>query len=178
MFVFFNSPIFVNGRDWPNGLGIVTRIGSFLVQIPLGTRPSLVTQPCYDAPSDIWAKQVKTQWLSEASLGEWVYPPVNGWKLVNGQRNSRSKKKKDPEWVYILRSWLSFSASMAGCIICSKLLKYCQIIFSKSVVTYRSEESISVVELCVLCISFSGFLFNLTLCLYLFDATISLANQF
>ena len=41
------------------GLGVIVRIGRFLVQTPLVARLGLGNHPCYKAPSDPWVKNVK-----------------------------------------------------------------------------------------------------------------------
>ena len=46
--------------EWSSGLSVVIRIGRFLVQTPLGTRPGLGTQPRYKIPCDIRIENVKT----------------------------------------------------------------------------------------------------------------------
>ena len=56
-------------------LGIVIRIGRFLVQTPLGARPGLGTQPRYKIPGNHQVEYVKTLWLT---LGKWGYPLNNG----------------------------------------------------------------------------------------------------
>ena len=43
------------------GEGIVIRIKMFLVQIPLDTWLGLGIQPRYEAPIDLWVKNVKVQ---------------------------------------------------------------------------------------------------------------------
>ena len=43
------------------------RIERFQVQTPLGTRPGLGTQPCYEVPGDLWAEYIKCKLLA---LGE------------------------------------------------------------------------------------------------------------
>ena len=40
-------------------LGIVNRIGRFLVQTLIGTRPGLGTQPRYEASGDLWVEYVQ-----------------------------------------------------------------------------------------------------------------------
>ena len=49
------------------GKGVVIRIVRFLVQTPPGTQPHLVTQPCYEAPSDLWVKIEKNELLTLVS---------------------------------------------------------------------------------------------------------------
>ena len=46
------------------GLGVATRIGRFLVPIPLGTWLGLRSQPRYKAPSDLQFKIVEMQRLT------------------------------------------------------------------------------------------------------------------
>ena len=50
-------------QNCPNDLIYITtiRIGRFLVQNPLGTRPGLGTQPRYEAPGDLRFEHVQTQ---------------------------------------------------------------------------------------------------------------------
>ena len=48
-------------KEWPTGLGVATRIGRFLVPIPLGTWLGLRSQPRYKAPSDLQFKIVEMQ---------------------------------------------------------------------------------------------------------------------
>ena len=51
----------LSGESSLVGQGVVNRIGSFPVQMPLGARPGLRTQPCYEAPGDLCVKYATTQ---------------------------------------------------------------------------------------------------------------------
>ena len=55
------------GENCLVGYNIVTRIGSFPVQIPPGTVASLGTQTCYKAPSDL---RVKTKIMQRLKSSE------------------------------------------------------------------------------------------------------------
>ena len=51
------------GENGLVGSGLVSRIGRFSVQTPVGTWSALGTQPYYKAPGDSLVEIVKTQWL-------------------------------------------------------------------------------------------------------------------
>ena len=44
-------------EEWRNRLRRCDRVGRFPVQTPLGARPGLGTQPCYEDPGDFDSKQ-------------------------------------------------------------------------------------------------------------------------
>ena len=64
----FRTPFYQNisrGLDLAIvSLDVVTRIGRFPVQTPLGARPGLGTQPRYEAPGDLRVELDKTQRLT------------------------------------------------------------------------------------------------------------------
>ena len=69
----------------PSGLGIIIRVGGFLVQTPLCAWLGLGTQPRSEAPTGLGVEITKPQWLTSA---EWGCLLVSGPKLAVGQPNS------------------------------------------------------------------------------------------
>ena len=67
------------------GYSVTIRIGRFPVQTPLGARLGLGTQPCYEAPGDLWVEIVENAVIN---IGLVRLSLENGPKLAVGQPNS------------------------------------------------------------------------------------------
>ena len=75
----------LNHINYPLFRQKIYMIYDFIQSSPLGALLGLESQPCYEAPGDLWVENVKPQWLTSS---EWGCPLDNGPKLAMGQPNS------------------------------------------------------------------------------------------